>query len=177
MIFSIAELIETISVGITLQPGDILATGTPSGEYPWLQWFHKLGIVCPPIVLYFMTLMRRRVTRNNGYGILAVSNGEYAVRGFDVSWTLALSLGLQLHNHIVKYDRLFCCEQELDQDSTHHDIWSPGTKFALRLRALVNYTIMWNELVCWTHWESRSNLACLHFKWYLSWSTFIQTVK
>ncbi|KAG0553594.1 hypothetical protein KC19_12G023800 [Ceratodon purpureus] len=31
MIFSIAELIETISVGITLQPGDILATGTPSG--------------------------------------------------------------------------------------------------------------------------------------------------
>jgi 2-keto-4-pentenoate hydratase/2-oxohepta-3-ene-1,7-dioic acid hydratase in catechol pathway len=32
MIFPIAELIETISVGITLQPGDILATGTPSGE-------------------------------------------------------------------------------------------------------------------------------------------------
>jgi len=32
MIFSIAELIATISAGITLQPGDIIATGTPSGE-------------------------------------------------------------------------------------------------------------------------------------------------
>lgn len=31
MIFSIPELIETISAGITLQPGDIIATGTPSG--------------------------------------------------------------------------------------------------------------------------------------------------
>ncbi|GLJ54381.1 hypothetical protein SUGI_1167860 [Cryptomeria japonica] len=31
MIFSIPELIETISSGITLQPGDIIATGTPSG--------------------------------------------------------------------------------------------------------------------------------------------------
>lgn len=31
MIFSIPELIEVISAGITLQPGDIIATGTPSG--------------------------------------------------------------------------------------------------------------------------------------------------
>lgn len=31
MIFSIPQLIETISSGITLQPGDIIATGTPSG--------------------------------------------------------------------------------------------------------------------------------------------------
>lgn len=31
MLFSIPELIETISAGITLQPGDIIATGTPSG--------------------------------------------------------------------------------------------------------------------------------------------------
>ncbi|KAH9321969.1 hypothetical protein KI387_016608, partial [Taxus chinensis] len=31
MIFSIPELIETISSGITLQPGDIIATGTPAG--------------------------------------------------------------------------------------------------------------------------------------------------
>eukprot|EP00249_Psilotum_nudum_P016140 c25676_g1_i1 orf=446-1570(-) len=31
MIFSIPELIETISAGTTLQPGDIIATGTPSG--------------------------------------------------------------------------------------------------------------------------------------------------
>jgi acylpyruvate hydrolase len=31
MIFSVAELIEYISRGITLEPGDIIATGTPSG--------------------------------------------------------------------------------------------------------------------------------------------------
>jgi 2-keto-4-pentenoate hydratase/2-oxohepta-3-ene-1,7-dioic acid hydratase in catechol pathway len=31
MIFSIAELIEVISQGMTLEPGDIIATGTPSG--------------------------------------------------------------------------------------------------------------------------------------------------
>jgi 2-keto-4-pentenoate hydratase/2-oxohepta-3-ene-1,7-dioic acid hydratase in catechol pathway len=31
MIFSIAELIEVISRGMTLEPGDIIATGTPSG--------------------------------------------------------------------------------------------------------------------------------------------------
>ncbi|KAJ7548486.1 hypothetical protein O6H91_07G014100 [Diphasiastrum complanatum] len=31
MIFSIAELIETISAAITLEPGDIIATGTPAG--------------------------------------------------------------------------------------------------------------------------------------------------
>jgi 2-keto-4-pentenoate hydratase/2-oxohepta-3-ene-1,7-dioic acid hydratase in catechol pathway len=32
MIFSITEMIATISAGITLQAGDILATGTPAGE-------------------------------------------------------------------------------------------------------------------------------------------------
>ena len=31
MIFSIPVLIETISAGITLEPGDIIATGTPAG--------------------------------------------------------------------------------------------------------------------------------------------------
>nr|WP_242705593.1 fumarylacetoacetate hydrolase family protein [Pontibacillus sp. ALD_SL1] len=31
MIFSIAELIEIISAGMTLEPGDVIATGTPSG--------------------------------------------------------------------------------------------------------------------------------------------------
>ncbi|RPF54310.1 fumarylacetoacetate hydrolase family protein [Aquisalibacillus elongatus] len=31
MIFSIAELIEVLSDGMTLEPGDIIATGTPSG--------------------------------------------------------------------------------------------------------------------------------------------------
>lgn len=31
MIFSIAEIIEVISAGMTLEPGDIIATGTPSG--------------------------------------------------------------------------------------------------------------------------------------------------
>jgi len=31
MIFPIARLIETLSAGLTLEPGDILATGTPSG--------------------------------------------------------------------------------------------------------------------------------------------------
>lgn len=32
--------------------------------------------------------------RNNGYGILVVSNGEYVVRGFDVLWIFVLFLGL-----------------------------------------------------------------------------------
>jgi 2-keto-4-pentenoate hydratase/2-oxohepta-3-ene-1,7-dioic acid hydratase in catechol pathway len=31
LIFGIPELIETISAGITLEPGDIIATGTPAG--------------------------------------------------------------------------------------------------------------------------------------------------
>eukprot|EP00897_Mesotaenium_endlicherianum_P004442 jgi/Mesen1/4025/ME000212S03051 len=33
LIFSVPELIWTISAGITLQPGDIIATGTPAGMY------------------------------------------------------------------------------------------------------------------------------------------------
>jgi len=31
LIFNIPKLIETISAGITLYPGDIIATGTPAG--------------------------------------------------------------------------------------------------------------------------------------------------
>jgi 2-keto-4-pentenoate hydratase/2-oxohepta-3-ene-1,7-dioic acid hydratase in catechol pathway len=31
LIFDIPTLIETISAGITLQPGDVIATGTPAG--------------------------------------------------------------------------------------------------------------------------------------------------
>lgn len=31
MIFSVAEIIETLSKGMTLEAGDIIATGTPSG--------------------------------------------------------------------------------------------------------------------------------------------------
>jgi 2-keto-4-pentenoate hydratase/2-oxohepta-3-ene-1,7-dioic acid hydratase in catechol pathway len=31
MLFNVAALIADISVGITLEPGDIIATGTPSG--------------------------------------------------------------------------------------------------------------------------------------------------
>ena len=31
LIFDIPQLIETISSGITLEPGDIIATGTPAG--------------------------------------------------------------------------------------------------------------------------------------------------
>ena len=31
MIFSIEEIISTISKGMTLEPGDIIATGTPAG--------------------------------------------------------------------------------------------------------------------------------------------------
>jgi 2-keto-4-pentenoate hydratase/2-oxohepta-3-ene-1,7-dioic acid hydratase in catechol pathway len=38
MIFPIVELISTISAGITLQTGDILATGTPAGEYHECGW-------------------------------------------------------------------------------------------------------------------------------------------
>lgn len=35
MIFPVAELIEFISQGITLEPGDIISTGTPSGVGVW----------------------------------------------------------------------------------------------------------------------------------------------
>jgi len=38
MIFLIAELISTISAGITLHTGDILATGTSAGEYHECGW-------------------------------------------------------------------------------------------------------------------------------------------
>ncbi len=31
LIFNIPTLIETLSAGLTLQPGDIIATGTPAG--------------------------------------------------------------------------------------------------------------------------------------------------
>jgi len=31
LIFSVVELIEYISAGVTLEPGDVIATGTPSG--------------------------------------------------------------------------------------------------------------------------------------------------
>ena len=31
MVFNIAEIIETLSLGITIEPGDIIATGTPNG--------------------------------------------------------------------------------------------------------------------------------------------------
>jgi 2-keto-4-pentenoate hydratase/2-oxohepta-3-ene-1,7-dioic acid hydratase in catechol pathway len=31
MIFDVPSLIETISAGITLYPGDVIATGTPAG--------------------------------------------------------------------------------------------------------------------------------------------------
>jgi 2-keto-4-pentenoate hydratase/2-oxohepta-3-ene-1,7-dioic acid hydratase in catechol pathway len=31
LIFSVAQLVKTLSEGITLQPGDVLATGTPAG--------------------------------------------------------------------------------------------------------------------------------------------------
>ena len=37
MIFSIAELIEVISASTTLQPGDIIATGTPAGNFELLS--------------------------------------------------------------------------------------------------------------------------------------------
>jgi 2-keto-4-pentenoate hydratase/2-oxohepta-3-ene-1,7-dioic acid hydratase in catechol pathway len=31
LIFDIPKIIETLSAGITLQPGDVIATGTPAG--------------------------------------------------------------------------------------------------------------------------------------------------
>ena len=55
MVFSVAELIEYISAGITLYPGDIIATGTPSGvgagqRVPvFLKHGDKVTIEIPPI--------------------------------------------------------------------------------------------------------------------------------
>ena len=48
MIFDIATLIETCSRGITLYPGDVIATGTPSGVGMGLkppQWLRSGDIV------------------------------------------------------------------------------------------------------------------------------------
>ncbi len=44
LIFDIPELVETISAGITLLPGDILATGTPAGVG---IGFHPPRFLCP----------------------------------------------------------------------------------------------------------------------------------
>jgi 2-keto-4-pentenoate hydratase/2-oxohepta-3-ene-1,7-dioic acid hydratase in catechol pathway len=39
MIFSIPKLIEVISASTTLQPGDIIATGTPAGDLKMFTLF------------------------------------------------------------------------------------------------------------------------------------------
>ena len=41
-VFKIAELIATISAGMTLEPGDIIATGTPAGVGAAMQPPHFL---------------------------------------------------------------------------------------------------------------------------------------
>ena len=41
MIFSIEEIISTISKGMTLEPGDIIATGTPAG----VERFHTTEVL------------------------------------------------------------------------------------------------------------------------------------
>jgi 2-keto-4-pentenoate hydratase/2-oxohepta-3-ene-1,7-dioic acid hydratase in catechol pathway len=43
LIFSIPELIETLSMGTTLQPGDVIATGTPEGVAAASGVFLKTG--------------------------------------------------------------------------------------------------------------------------------------
>jgi 2-keto-4-pentenoate hydratase/2-oxohepta-3-ene-1,7-dioic acid hydratase in catechol pathway len=48
MIFKIAELVEFITAGITLQPGDLIATGTPSGVglgFDPPRWLHAGDVV------------------------------------------------------------------------------------------------------------------------------------
>jgi 2-keto-4-pentenoate hydratase/2-oxohepta-3-ene-1,7-dioic acid hydratase in catechol pathway len=45
MIFNVATLIEVLSMGMTLEPGDILATGTPSGVGAATGEFLKPGDV------------------------------------------------------------------------------------------------------------------------------------
>ena len=58
MIFPVAELIEWLSRGMTLEPGDIIATGTPSG----VGFFRK-----PPIFLRPGDLVETEV---EGLGVL-----------------------------------------------------------------------------------------------------------
>src|SRR5439155_1445216 len=38
MIFGVAQLIESLSAGMTIEPGDIMATGTPEGVQAGLSW-------------------------------------------------------------------------------------------------------------------------------------------
>jgi 2-keto-4-pentenoate hydratase/2-oxohepta-3-ene-1,7-dioic acid hydratase in catechol pathway len=65
MIFNVAELIEHISAGITLYPGDIIATGTPAGvgagqKIPsFLRHGDKIRIEIPPIGFLENTVSRR----------------------------------------------------------------------------------------------------------------------
>jgi len=43
LIFSIPTLIKTISEGQTLQPGDVIATGTVSWAHPLIEYWLKRG--------------------------------------------------------------------------------------------------------------------------------------
>ena len=48
MVFSVAELIEWLSKGMTLEPGDIISTGTPGGVGAWQrppQFLHPGDVV------------------------------------------------------------------------------------------------------------------------------------
>jgi 2-keto-4-pentenoate hydratase/2-oxohepta-3-ene-1,7-dioic acid hydratase in catechol pathway len=55
MLFKIPELIEFITQGITLEPGDIIATGTPSGVglgFDPPRWLHpgdRVEVTIEPI--------------------------------------------------------------------------------------------------------------------------------
>lgn len=43
LIFSVPFLIKTLSEGITITPGDIIASGTVSTDFPPLDQVHKMG--------------------------------------------------------------------------------------------------------------------------------------
>lgn len=65
MIFNIKQLISSISLGMTLEPGDIIATGTPSGVGAFRKppeflkegdvvevEIEKIGVLCNPVSTY-----------------------------------------------------------------------------------------------------------------------------
>jgi len=48
MIFGVAQLIESLSAGMTIEPGDIMATGTPEGVgmgFNPPKWLHVGDVV------------------------------------------------------------------------------------------------------------------------------------
>ena len=67
LIFDVPTLIETCSMGITLQPGDLIATGTPAGVCLSRGTFLKPGDEIEISITGLGTLLNSVVEANDGH--------------------------------------------------------------------------------------------------------------